>query len=97
MLGPDRRSGRLHPAPLGDRALPARYLNAAYFHFFAGLVFCSSCNFARLFLASTSLGLIRRAALSCSIASEKRPICASAAARLICASAESGVIRSASL
>src|SRR5215216_2828908 len=67
------------------------------FHFFAGVVFCSSWNVARVFLASTSLGLMRRAALSCSIASKTLPVFASAAARLVCASAELGEIRSASL
>src|SRR5213592_2309210 len=67
------------------------------FHLFAGVVFCRACNFVRLFWATTSLGLIRRAALSCSIASEIRPICPKAAPKLLCAFVSLGLIRNASL
>src|SRR6266513_6524047 len=65
------------------------------FHFFAGVVFCRPCSLVRLFWASIKLGLIRRAALTCSMASEIRPICPRAAPRLPCASAKLGLIRNA--
>jgi hypothetical protein len=56
-------SRSFHPGRCPGLRLPLRFsATKPAIHFFTGVVFCGPCNLLRLFRASVSLGLIRRAA-----------------------------------